>query len=119
MVAILNQEPERKAFYEAIAAADRRLVSAVRVLLARRGANRLNDLEDFSPSSGRNCQGLVGRCVSRKAASLHQPRPEALLRSKSLEGRSRERLRFGSQSHTRAFEPLVESAISAEKSPRM
>jgi ribonuclease VapC len=52
-VAILNHEPERTAFYEAIAAADRRLVSAVsyqetgQVLLARRGVNRLYDLEDF------------------------------------------------------------------------
>ena len=53
LVAILNQEPERTAFFEAIAAADRRLVSAVtyqeagQVLFARRGINGLYDLEDF------------------------------------------------------------------------
>jgi ribonuclease VapC len=53
LIAILNQEPEREAFYETIAAADRRLVSAVsyqeagQVLLARRGVNGLYDLEDF------------------------------------------------------------------------
>ncbi len=52
-MAILNYEPERTAFFEAIAAADRRLVSAVtyqeagQVLLARRGINGLYDLEDF------------------------------------------------------------------------
>lgn len=43
LVAILNQEPERAGFFEAIASSDRRLVSAVsyqeagQVLLARRG----------------------------------------------------------------------------------
>ncbi len=53
LVAILNHEPERTAYFEAIAAADRRLVSAVsyqeagQVLLARRGINGLYDLEDF------------------------------------------------------------------------
>ncbi len=53
LVAILNYEPERTAFYDAIASADRRLVSAVtyqeagQVLLARRGVNGLYDLEDF------------------------------------------------------------------------
>jgi ribonuclease VapC len=53
LVAILNHEPERTAFFEAIAAADRRLVSAVtyqevgQVLFARRGINGLYDLEDF------------------------------------------------------------------------
>ena len=53
LVAILNHEPERAAFYEAIAAADRRLVSAVtyqeagHVLIAKRGINGLHDLEDF------------------------------------------------------------------------
>jgi ribonuclease VapC len=53
LVAILNHEPERTAFYEAIAAADRRLVSAVtyqeagHVLIAKRGVNGLYDLEDF------------------------------------------------------------------------
>ena len=53
LVAILNHEPERTAFFEAIAVADRRLVSAVtyqeagQVLFARRGSNGLYDLEDF------------------------------------------------------------------------
>lgn len=53
LVAILNHEPERTAFFEAIAAADRRLVSAVtyqeagQVLFARRGINGLYDLEDL------------------------------------------------------------------------
>ena len=53
LVAILDQEPERAAFYEAIAAVDRRLVSAVayqeagQVMIARRGAHGLHDLEDF------------------------------------------------------------------------
>jgi ribonuclease VapC len=53
LVAILNHEPERAAFYEAIAAADRCLVSAVtyqeagHVLIAKRGVNGLYDLEDF------------------------------------------------------------------------
>jgi ribonuclease VapC len=53
LIAILNHEPERAAFYEAIATADRRLVSAVtyqeagHVLIAKRGVNGLYDLEDF------------------------------------------------------------------------
>ncbi len=53
LIAILNHEPERTAFYEAIAVADRRLVSAVtyqeagQVLFAKRGVNGLYDLEDF------------------------------------------------------------------------
>ncbi len=53
LIAILNHEPERTAFYDAIAAADRRLVSAVtyqeagQVLISRRGVNALYDLEDF------------------------------------------------------------------------
>ena len=53
LVAILNHEPERTAFFEVIAAADRRLVSAVtyqeagQVLLSRRGVNGLYDLDDF------------------------------------------------------------------------
>jgi ribonuclease VapC len=53
ILAILNYEPERTAFYEAIWQADRRLMSAVtyqeagQVLLARRGVNGLYDLEDF------------------------------------------------------------------------
>jgi len=53
VVAILNHEPERTAFFEAIATADRCLVSAVtyqeagQVLIAKRGVNGLYDLEDF------------------------------------------------------------------------
>ena len=53
LIAILNHEPERTAFYDAIAAADRRLVSAVtyqeagQVLISKRGVNGLYDLEDF------------------------------------------------------------------------
>ena len=53
LIAILNHEPERTAFYEAIVGADRRLVSAVayqeagHVLYARRGVNGLYDLEDL------------------------------------------------------------------------
>jgi ribonuclease VapC len=53
LIAILDREPERTAFYEAIVAADRRLVSAVayqeagHVLYARRGVNGLYDLEDL------------------------------------------------------------------------
>jgi ribonuclease VapC len=53
LVAILNHEPDRAAFYEAIAAADRCLVSAVtyqeagHVIIAKRGVNGLHDLEDF------------------------------------------------------------------------
>ena len=53
LVAILNHEPERTAFFQAIIAADRCLVSAVtyqeagHVLFARHGVNGLYDLEDF------------------------------------------------------------------------
>jgi ribonuclease VapC len=53
ILAILNYEPERTAFFETIWGADRRLVSAVtyqeagQVLMARRGVNGLYDLEDF------------------------------------------------------------------------
>jgi ribonuclease VapC len=53
LIAILDHEPERTALYEAIAATDRRLVSAVtyqeagHVLFANRGVNGLYDLEDF------------------------------------------------------------------------
>jgi len=53
LVAILNHEPERMAFFQAIVAADRCLVSAVtyqeagHVLFARHGVNGLYDLEDF------------------------------------------------------------------------
>jgi ribonuclease VapC len=53
LIAILNHEPERTAFYEAIATAGRCLVSAVTyqeaglVLIAKRGVNGLYDLEDF------------------------------------------------------------------------
>ena len=53
LIAILDQEPERTAFYEAIAVADRRLVSAIayqeagHVLIARRGGDGWYDVEDF------------------------------------------------------------------------
>ncbi|WP_020178962.1 type II toxin-antitoxin system VapC family toxin [Methylopila sp. M107] len=53
IIAILNAEPERLSFYEAIWASDRRLVSAVtyqeagQVMIGRRGVNGLYDLEDF------------------------------------------------------------------------
>ena len=53
LVAILNHEPERTAFYQAIVSADRCLISAVtyqeagHVLIAKRGVNGLYDLEDF------------------------------------------------------------------------
>ena len=53
LIAILNHEPERTGFYQAIVAADRCLVSAVtyqeagHVLIAKRGVNGLYDLEDF------------------------------------------------------------------------
>lgn len=53
VIAILDGENERKAFFEIIAAADRRLVSAVtyqeagHVLIARRGVKGLYDLDDF------------------------------------------------------------------------
>jgi ribonuclease VapC len=53
LIAILNHEPERTAFYNAIVAADRRLVSAVsyqeagHVLCATRGVKGLYDLEDL------------------------------------------------------------------------
>lgn len=54
ILAILNYEPERTAFYDAIWTARRRLISAVtyqeagQVLLATRGVNGLYDLEDFT-----------------------------------------------------------------------
>ena len=53
LVAILNHEPERTAFFQAIIAADRCLVCAAtyqeagHVLFARHGVNGLYDLEDF------------------------------------------------------------------------
>ncbi len=53
LVAILNHEPERTAFFQAIIAADRCLISAVtyqeagHVLFARHGVNGMYDLEDF------------------------------------------------------------------------
>ena len=53
LVAIFNHEPERTAFFQAIVAAGRCLVSAVtyqeagHVLFARHGVNALYDLEDF------------------------------------------------------------------------
>jgi ribonuclease VapC len=53
ILTILNYEPERAAFYEAIWTATRRVVGAVtyqeagQVLAARRGVNGVYDLEDF------------------------------------------------------------------------
>jgi ribonuclease VapC len=53
LIAILEHEPERAAFFEAIADSDRRLISAVtfqetgQVSFSRRGAQGLYDLEDF------------------------------------------------------------------------
>jgi len=53
LLAILNHEPERHAFFDAIADADRRLVSAVnyqecaQVQFSRRGAQGVYDLDDF------------------------------------------------------------------------
>lgn len=53
IIAILNAEPERSDFYDAIWSAERRLVSAVsyqeagQVQIGRRGVNGLYDLEDF------------------------------------------------------------------------
>ena len=53
LLVILNHEPERRAFYDVIAAADRCLVSAVScqeagpVIFARSGINGLYDLEDL------------------------------------------------------------------------
>jgi ribonuclease VapC len=53
LLAILNREPERQVFYEAIAASDRRFVSAVtyqeasQVWLARKGVVGLQDLRDL------------------------------------------------------------------------
>ena len=53
LIAILNHEPERTAFYHAIVAVDRRLVSAVsyqeagHVLCSTRGVKGLYDLEDL------------------------------------------------------------------------
>jgi ribonuclease VapC len=53
IIAILNNEPDRHALYDALWEADRKLVSAVtlqeagQVLLARRGIKGVHDLEDF------------------------------------------------------------------------
>lgn len=53
IIAILNAEPERSDFYDAIWSAERRLISAVsyqeagQVQIGRRGVNGLYDLEDF------------------------------------------------------------------------
>lgn len=53
LIAIMQGEPERRAFIEAIAAADIRLVSASTMLeasmvvLSRAGEGRLQDLRDF------------------------------------------------------------------------
>jgi uncharacterized protein with PIN domain len=62
LVAILNREPERTAFFELIAAADRCLVSAVtyqeagHVLIAKRGINGLLRPRRLScPHQGRDC----------------------------------------------------------------
>lgn len=54
LIAIVTGEPERRAFIEAVAAADTRLVAAPTVLetsivlLSRAGEARLQDLRDFS-----------------------------------------------------------------------
>jgi ribonuclease VapC len=53
LIAILEHEPERTTFFQAIADADRRLISAVsyqetgQVIFSRRGANGLRDLEEL------------------------------------------------------------------------
>jgi ribonuclease VapC len=53
LIAVLQHEPERDAIFQAIADADRRLVSAVtyqeanQVQFSRRGAQGIYDLEDF------------------------------------------------------------------------
>ncbi len=53
LIAILEHEPERVVFFEAIANADRCLISAVnyqetgQVVFARRGANGVRDLEEL------------------------------------------------------------------------
>ena len=53
LIAILEHEPERTIFFEAIADSDRRLISAVsyqetgQVIFSRRGANGLRDLEEL------------------------------------------------------------------------
>jgi ribonuclease VapC len=58
LIAIVTGEPERRAFIEAIVAADTRLVAAPTlletsiVLLARAGEARLQDLRDFSARAG-------------------------------------------------------------------
>jgi ribonuclease VapC len=53
LIAILEHEPERTAFFEAIAGADRCVISAVsyqetgQVIFSRRGANGLRDFEEL------------------------------------------------------------------------
>jgi ribonuclease VapC len=53
LVAILEHEPEREVYFQIIADADRRLISAVsyqeiaQVAFSRRGSNGLTDLDDF------------------------------------------------------------------------
>ena len=62
LIGILNHEPKRTAFYDAIVAADRRLVSAVsyqeagHVLCSTRGVKGLYDLEERSRNLDRNLQ---------------------------------------------------------------
>ena len=53
LIAILEHEPERSRFFQAIADSDRRAISAVnyqeagQVIFARRGANGVRDLEEL------------------------------------------------------------------------
>jgi ribonuclease VapC len=53
LIAILEHEPERTVLFQAIARADRRLISAVnyqetgQVIFSRRGANGIRDLEEL------------------------------------------------------------------------
>jgi ribonuclease VapC len=53
LIAILEHEPERETFFQAIADADRRLISAVsyqetgQVIFSRRGANGVRDLDEL------------------------------------------------------------------------
>jgi predicted nucleic acid-binding protein len=99
ILAILNYEPERTAFFETIWGADRRLVSAVtyqeagHVLMARRGVNGLYDLEDFMAlicePGGPFTTGAINRQLKRIAgleggwaiAPVHGQRPGSSLAS--------------------------------------
>ena len=53
LIAILEHEPERTRFFQAIAEADRRVISAVsyqetgQVIFSRRGSNGVRDLEEL------------------------------------------------------------------------